>query len=184
LDGIALLAGVVHHLAQLGPQGCPKTLIPTHFHELFSLGIIEESNMVSFWVREQRNGWGRESAGLWLSDDPHCIVLPPLLSFVWCLLGQKMDFLSSDDQSHGDGVVSSAVPTPLSSSAPSPAGYRNWTSAPRNEGENGWLGSSEEEPNASRSKTHLPKITCLSVAAFSAIARGAVLSQITLPCAI
>ena len=134
----------------------PRAVLARH-HRGKQHGII---------LGQETTEWmGSGVTGLCLSADPHRIALPPLLSFVCCLLGQKMDFLSSDD-------VNSAVPTPLSSSAPSPAGYRNWTSAHRNGAEHDWPSGNEEEPNASRSKTHLPKITCLSVAAFSAIARS------------
>lgn len=41
---------VIRHLERLGDE-CPKALIATHFHEIYSLGFVSESEIVSFWVR-------------------------------------------------------------------------------------------------------------------------------------
>ncbi|KAJ9602597.1 hypothetical protein H2200_012790 [Cladophialophora chaetospira] len=46
-DGAGLAAGVFHHLLSLGPDA-PKTLVATHFHEIFSLGIFEDRTNISF----------------------------------------------------------------------------------------------------------------------------------------
>ncbi len=46
-DGAGLAAGVFHHLLSLGPEA-PKTLVATHFHEIFSVGIFEDMTNPSF----------------------------------------------------------------------------------------------------------------------------------------
>jgi hypothetical protein len=43
---------VIRHLERRGVD-CPKTLVATHFHELFSLQLLQESNITTFWVRTQ-----------------------------------------------------------------------------------------------------------------------------------
>ncbi|OAP65085.1 hypothetical protein AYL99_01057 [Fonsecaea erecta] len=46
-DGAGLAAGVFHHLLALGPQA-PKTLVATHFHEIFELGLFRAVRNVAF----------------------------------------------------------------------------------------------------------------------------------------
>ena len=46
-DGAGLAAGVFHHLLSLGSEA-PKTLVATHFHEIFSLGIFADMPNISF----------------------------------------------------------------------------------------------------------------------------------------
>ncbi|KIW34581.1 uncharacterized protein PV07_01356 [Cladophialophora immunda] len=46
-DGAGLAAGVFHHLLSLGPQA-PKTLVATHFHEIFELGLFHDAKNVAF----------------------------------------------------------------------------------------------------------------------------------------
>ena len=46
------LRSTIHHLERRGVD-CPKALITTHFHELFQMGLLKESNTISFWVRRR-----------------------------------------------------------------------------------------------------------------------------------
>ncbi|OAL29677.1 hypothetical protein AYO22_02091 [Fonsecaea multimorphosa] len=46
-DGAGLAAGVFHHLLSLGPEA-PKTLVATHFHEIFELGLFRGATNVAF----------------------------------------------------------------------------------------------------------------------------------------
>lgn len=46
-DGAGLAAGVFHHLLSLGPEA-PKTLVATHFHEIFDLGLFDDRDNISF----------------------------------------------------------------------------------------------------------------------------------------
>ncbi|KAG8713515.1 MutS protein msh5 [Ceratobasidium sp. 394] len=46
-DGAGLFAGVISHLLKLGVE-CPKVLASTHFHELFTRGLIPPSFPISY----------------------------------------------------------------------------------------------------------------------------------------
>ncbi|OAG34975.1 hypothetical protein AYO21_10862 [Fonsecaea monophora] len=46
-DGAGLAAGVVHYLLSLGAQA-PKTLVATHFHEIFELGLFRKAGNLAF----------------------------------------------------------------------------------------------------------------------------------------
>ncbi|EXJ68589.1 uncharacterized protein A1O5_08383 [Cladophialophora psammophila CBS 110553] len=52
-DGAGLAAGVFHHLLSLGHQA-PKTLVATHFHEIFELGMFNHARNISFAHMEVR----------------------------------------------------------------------------------------------------------------------------------
>jgi len=47
-DGIALCAAVVRWLDSLGAK-CPKTMITTHFHEIYTYSLVRESIRVRFY---------------------------------------------------------------------------------------------------------------------------------------
>ncbi|KAK7535827.1 muts domain V-domain-containing protein [Phyllosticta citribraziliensis] len=47
-DGAGLMAGVLSHLLDRGPRGCPKVLAATHFHEIFEGGFLAASPQLQF----------------------------------------------------------------------------------------------------------------------------------------
>jgi hypothetical protein len=51
VEGVALLGACVHQFERRGAD-CPKVLIATHQHELFSLQILTENATTQFWVRK------------------------------------------------------------------------------------------------------------------------------------
>lgn len=52
-DGAGLAAAVFHHLLSLGAES-PKTLVATHFHEIFDLGLFNDMRNISFAHMEVR----------------------------------------------------------------------------------------------------------------------------------
>jgi DNA mismatch repair protein MSH5 len=52
-DGAGLAAGVFHHLLSLGVDA-PKTLVATHFHEIFDMGVFDDATKISFAHMEVR----------------------------------------------------------------------------------------------------------------------------------
>ena len=52
-DGAGLAAGVFYHLLNLGPNS-PKVLAATHFHEIFELGLFDDSHNLKYAHMEVR----------------------------------------------------------------------------------------------------------------------------------
>lgn len=54
-DGIALLCAALEHFANRG-SGCPKVLVATHFHEMFTNELLPPSRLINYNVMEVMQG--------------------------------------------------------------------------------------------------------------------------------
>ena len=76
-DGAGLAAGLVHHLLSLAAEA-PKTLVATHFHEIFDLGIFDDTQNISIAHMEvQVEAIEDRSAGEHKSDITYLYNLRP-----------------------------------------------------------------------------------------------------------